>query len=78
MYSPNYNRQNKEINMDNNDIIRIHINGDEEDIEEAQKALNDNFIDWDYDSGDRMMIPSDQYQEASEILDELGIDYDVI
>ncbi len=52
---------------------RIIIN-ETEDIEEVEATLDEAGCDYDYDSGDRMIIGND----GLKALDEAGIDYDIV
>jgi len=47
-----------------------------QDLDEACKALEDALIDFDLDSGNRIM--TNDLEAVTSVLDELGIDYDVI
>ena len=47
------------------------------DINEVENALDEAGIDYDWDSGDRLMVSSDDLEETTAILDELT-DYDII
>ena len=58
--------------------IRVLVQCDNNDITAMEEALDNKFISYDYDEGDRLMIPSNQYEDAAQILDKLGLDYDVI
>lgn len=46
----------------------------EDDRIDAEDALEEAGEDFDYDSGDRMMVSD----EGIEVLDEAGIDYDLV
>lgn len=60
------------------EFIRILMQYDDNNAVAIEEALDNEFISYDYDEGGRLMIPSDQYEEAAKILNELGLDYDVI
>ena len=47
------------------------------DLAEVEDALDKAGIDYDWDSGDRLMISSDDLEETTAILDDLT-DYDII
>ena len=47
------------------------------DINEIEEALDEAGIDYDWDSGDRLMISSYDLEDVTAILDELT-DYDII
>ena len=55
----------------------LNVNN-KEDIIELENALNKENIDFDYDSGDRIMIPTIDSATAENIFDKMGIDYDLI
>ena len=57
---------------------RVLVQYDNNNATAMEEALDNKFISYDYDEGGRLMIPSDQYEEAAKILNELGLDYDVI
>lgn len=57
-------------------MYRIFINSS--DMDEAVKLLEDNYIKFDYDSGDRLMIHERQIDEALDLFDENFIDYEVM
>ena len=56
-------------------FLYIH---DEETIEDLEEALNNENIDFDYDDGNRIMIPTIDSVEAEDIFDKLGIKYQLI
>lgn len=61
--------------------MRVLINnGDlsDEEYQEIQSALDDEFIRYDWDGGDRLMISSEYYEEVEEILSGLGYSLDII
>lgn len=58
------------------DIIRIYIEGETCDITELEDRLDDEFIDYDWDSGDRLMVEADYLEDVEAILDELGVEYE--
>ena len=58
--------------------IRVLVQCNNNDATAMEEALDNKFISYDYDEGGRLMIPSDQYEDAAKILNELGLDYDVI
>ena len=60
------------------DIIRIYIEGETCDITELEDRLDDEFIDYDWDSGDRLMVAADYLEDVEAILDELGIEYEEV
>lgn len=60
------------------DIIRIYIEGETCDITELEDRLDDEFIDYDWDSGDRLMVDADYLEDVEAILDELGIEYEEV
>lgn len=60
------------------DIIRIYIEGETCDIAELEDRLDDEFIDYDWDSGDRLMVDADYLEDVEAILDELGIEYEEV
>ena len=62
--------------MDEYSMTRILV--DESDLDDAIQALDDNYIDNDLDGGGRIMVPEAYEEEAFAILDELGINYDII
>lgn len=45
---------------------------------EAIELLDDQYIPYDLDSGDRIMIEEDFVEDAMELLDNAGIDYEEI
>lgn len=47
-------------------------------LEELENLLDKNDIDYDYDNGGRIMIPSYKTVEAENIFDKLELDYDLI
>ena len=55
------------------DVYRI-VFDDECEQEDAEKALDDAGVWYDYDSGDRMMIQED----GLAVLDEAGVDFDEV
>ena len=59
------------------EIVRIWIE-DDDDRNTAASVLDEAMIDYDYDSGDRIMINDDDVDEAEQVLTEAGIDYDII
>ena len=60
------------------EFIRILMQCDDNNAVTIEEALDNEFISYDYDEGGRLMIPSDQYEDAAKILDKLSIDYDII
>lgn len=60
------------------DIIRIYIEGETCDIAELEDRLDDEFIDYDWDSGDRLMVEADYLEDVEAILDELGVEYEEV
>ena len=60
------------------DIVRIYIEGETCDIAELEDRLDDEFIDYDWDSGDRLMVDADYLEDVEAILDELGIEYEEV
>lgn len=60
------------------EFIRILMQCDDNNAVAIEEALDNEFIGYDYDEGGRLMIPSDQYEDAAKILDKLSIDYDII
>ena len=58
--------------------IRVLVQCDNNDITAMEETLDNKFISYDYDESGRLMIPSNQYEDAAKILDKLGLDYDVI
>lgn len=60
------------------EFIRILMQCDDNNAVAIEEALDNEFISYDYDEGGRLMIPSDQYEDAAKILDKLSIDYDII
>lgn len=60
------------------DIIRIYIEGETCDITELEDRLDDEFIDYDWDSGDRLMVEADYLEDVEAILDELGVEYEEV
>ena len=62
--------------MDEYSMTRILV--DESELDDAIQALDENYIDNDLDGDDRIMVPEAYEGEALSILDELGINYDII
>lgn len=60
------------------DIVRIYLREDTCTMEEVQESLDDNYISYDWDSGDRLMINEDDLEEVEEILQSIGAGYDII
>lgn len=60
------------------DIVRIYIEEETCDIAELEDRLDDEFIDYDWDSGDRLMVDADYLEDVEAILDELGIEYEEV
>ena len=60
------------------DIVRIYLREDTCIMEDVQEALDDNYISYDWDSGDRLMIDEDDLEEVEEILQSIGAGYDII
>ena len=58
--------------------IRVLVQCNNNDATAMEEALDNEFISYDYDEGGRLMIPSDQYEDAAKIFDKLSIDYDII
>lgn len=58
------------------DIVRIYIEEETCDIAELEDRLDDEFIDYDWDSGDRLMVEADYLEDVEAILDELGVEYE--
>lgn len=61
--------------------MRILINnGDlmDENYQEIQEALDEAFIRYDWDGGDRLMISSTDYEDVDKTLTKLGYDLDII
>ena len=55
---------------------RILLDGDA-DIEEVENALDEAGIDYDWDSGDRLMVSSEDLDDVTDILDDIT-GYDVL
>lgn len=60
------------------EFIRILMQCDDNNAIAIEEALDNEIISYDYDEGGRLMISSDQYEEAAKIFNELGLDYDVV
>lgn len=60
------------------DIVRIYIEEETCDIAELEDRLDDEFIDYDWDSGDRLMVEADYLEDVEAILDELGVEYEEV
>lgn len=50
----------------------------EEDLQEASQALDDNMIPYDFDSDNRIMVTDTYAEETIEIFDNIGVDYEEI
>ena len=50
---------------------------DDADIEEIESALDEAGIDYDWDSGDRLMVSSEDLDEVTDILDDIT-SYDIL
>lgn len=58
------------------DKTRLIIENDG--LDEACEVLDDAFIGYDIDSGDRILLDQDDLDEACEALDDAGIEYSEI
>ena len=60
-------------------MLRYIVHADtEEEKKEVNKALDEKFIDYDFDSDDRYMVDEDEAEEFEAVLNELGIDFDEV
>lgn len=55
----------------------IVYNADEELLQEINEALDDKFIDYDFDDDDRYMVDEDCVDEAIQIMESVGADVDI-
>ena len=55
----------------------IVYNADEELLQEINEALDDKFIDYDFDGDDRYMVDEDYVDEAIRIMESVGADVDI-
>ncbi len=58
-------------------IMERILLSDDADINEIEEALDEAGIDYNWDSGDRLMVSGDDLEDVTAILDELT-DYDII
>lgn len=56
----------------------IVYNADKKLLQRINEALDDKFIDYDFDSDDRYMIDEDDVAEAIRIMESIGADVDII
>ena len=59
-------------------MFRILINADDEEKQNIYDAMDENGIDYDFDDGDRILVDETYLEETTELLDEYGLDYDII
>lgn len=58
---------------------RIYVNEeDEEVLEELNQQLDDAGIDYDFDEGGRYLIDADDIDEALRIMDDAGVDAELV
>lgn len=67
----------EDTECEESDLGRIYLR-DEDQREDAEQVLDECGIDFDYDSGNRLMISDYDMDEACEVLSDADIDFDVI
>lgn len=61
-----------------NNVVRIYIEKDTCDMADLETELDNRWLDYDFDSGDRLMISEDDLEDVENILYDLGAEFDVI
>lgn len=56
---------------------RIFI-AEKRDRSRVEEALDAVFIEYDWDEGDRLMVSSDDIEYVARILDQLGVEWEII
>lgn len=59
-------------------MTRYYVNGGPEEQTAAEEALDRSGVDYDWDGGDRLLVPDEYAAEAAEVLDRAGIDYNEV